>query len=427
MHARRPCSRASRAARLSAFLTSLSLTVSASVAAQTAVVEGLVIDANTRRPVPEAVVMLAGTSFSALTRADGNFRLPGVPAGTFTLRVSHLAYGEHTERIDVGAGEVVRLRITLSQAAITLEPISVEALSTVERAARGSGARLNVVTREEIERHVGTSMTMADVLMQHVAGVRVRRRENLVGQPICIEFRGGTAGPGRCNSPAVFLDGVRITNPTILYQQVDLRTIERMEVIPAAEAGVRFGTGALYGALLIESRRPGSVAAAERRTRYVEPVGFDWAQEPLPHRSTRVYAISLAASAVGLALGVAAAQQCIKLRDPARDRVVTDCEGLPTLGAAVAALALPALGGGIASRLTGRTERSSGRLLPALIGASMVLIPGYALLLSSQRNESPFLEWTGRGLLVLGVPFAVTTADRLFRSVREDWVQPPPR
>jgi hypothetical protein len=213
----------------------------------------------------------------------------------------------------------------------------------------------------------------------------------------------------------VYLDGVPITNPTTLYATLDPRMIESMEVIPAAEAGVRFGSGALYGALLIETIRPG---AARREAVVNRTPNFDWSTETESHRTGRVFVSSLLGNVGGAGLGLLAARQCLRLREPSNDSVITDCEALPTASAAVAAILLPALGGSIASGFAGRTDLSEGRLLPAAVGASMVLVPGYALVLSSRRNDSPGLQLVGYALIGVGAPLVATAADYLFRRLR---------
>jgi hypothetical protein len=48
----------------------------------------------------------------------------------------------------------------------------------------------------------------------------------------------------------------------------------------------------------------------------------------------------------------------------------------------------------------------------------MVLVPGYALVLSSRRNDSPGLQLVGYALIGVGAPLVATAADYLFRRLR---------
>ena len=69
-------------------------------------------------------------------------------------------------------------------------------------------------------------------------------------------------------------------------------------------------------------------------------------------------------------------------------------------------------------RLGGGTESSVGRILPALMGAGMMLFPGYAFSMSTAGGDVRLVNDIGYGFIVLGVQLAVTIADKLFRALR---------
>lgn len=390
------------------------------LSAQTSALLGQVVDEETQQPIADAAVALVGTVHSSVTDRRGAFRMQGLTPGRYVLRISHIAYGEHNLEIRVEGNATTSVRVVVSPTAILLERIIAEALSLEEQRRRGAGFQRRIVTRDQIALTEGTNMRLADVLRQHVPSVRIRRLERVAGTPICIELRSIRALDNTCLSPAVYLDGVPVTDATSLYGALDVRVIERMEVIPAAEAGVRYGTGALYGVLLIETRRASPDPHATRRTPLnTQRVNFDWSTEARPHRTGRVFATALLGNAAGAALGFAAADHCLSLRQPANDRLVSDCETLPAIGSGIAALIIPALAAGMASDLAGRTELSQGRLAPAAMAAGMSILPGYALVLSGQRADSDGLQWVGYGLIIVGAPVASTAADYLFRNFRK--------
>jgi hypothetical protein len=401
----------------SVFLLLLGLILAAPAAGQTVTVMGVVEDDRSGRPIGDAVVTVVGTAHTALTDPRGGFRITSIPPGSYMLRVAHVGYGEQSVRITVEV-EMGPVRLKLSESAVALEPLTVDVLSSDELRARGAGFRRSMVTRDQIALAENTNMTLPEVLRQYVPSVRVRRNERLVGSDVCIELRTirGTNGPS-CLSPAVYLDGVPVTNPTSLYSTLDPNMVESMEVVPAAEAGTRFGTGALYGALLIETRRPGT----GRGDRNVDPPkAFDWSQDERSHPLLRSFIYGFVGNAAGLAVGLAAANQCIGTRAPARDRIITHCDTWPTFGAGAAALFLPALGAGFGSGVGGRTDLSSGRLLPAAVGGAMALVPGYALLITSQRSDSDALRFLGTAIVAVGAPLVTTLSDHLFRRLRND-------
>lgn len=383
---------------------------------------GQLVDSTTSAPIVEAVVVLDGTSHSTLTDSRGRFILRNVRPGRYALRVSHLAYGDRSVEVEVEAGQPVNVILRLSGTAITLEPLEVEAFTADQLAARAAGFRRNIVKRDQIALAENTSLTLADVMRTYFPTVRVRREDRIVGGDTCIELRAirtiGRRTP--CLSPAVYVDGVPIMNPTPLYGSLDPRVIESIEVVPASEAGARYGTGALYGALLIETLRPGARNTDEPvRSQATGPRSFDWSQESASHPFTRSFAFSLVGNVAGLAIGLTAANECIGTRMPSNDRIVAKCDAWPTLGAAAAALALPAMGAGLGSWIGGRTDGSRGRFLPAAIGATMALVPGYALVLSSRRSDSGPMYWLGTSILAFGAPLVTTISDRLFRDRRQ--------
>ena len=371
---------------------------------------GIVQDAASGVPVAGAEVTLLGFG-TQVSDSLGAFDFGPIPAGDHVLRLRHLAYGTHEQDVALGP-EGARVEVRISQAAIELSPLRVEADRTD---ARALGYQQNRISREELAGFEGTTMDLGDILTYRIPGIRIKRDNVLMGLPYCIEFRGassgnflrgrGTTDPG-CNSPEVYLDGVLVSNPSSLYPSIPVETVESIEVIPPSEAGSRFGTGALWGAIVIESRRPGLPWStnAEEETPPAPAVRFDWNLEPEDHRGGRVFLSALAANAAGVALGLALSNECIRFRNPGFDSIVSDCSGEGTMLAAAAGVAIPAISAAAAARWTGDTELSRGRFMAASIGAAVALIPGYAFLISSRRDGSGAVEAMGGAMLLIGPP-----------------------
>ena len=392
----------------------------AGVASQQGEVMGRVVDGQTKEPVKGAAILLEGTSYRSTTDSLGLFRLTRVPAGRYRLQVQHIGYSTRSVNLDVSADVLRPVQIAVTATAIQLEPVIAEALSADERRDRGAGYRRGKVTRADIERAENTSMQFGELLRQAAPYMSVRRLER-VGSPICIELRAirGPEARPTCLAPAVFLDGVRITDPSHLYDNLELRTLESVEVVPANEAGVIYGTGALFGAILITTRRPGALSPdSARRVLATRSPSFNWNQDAQGHRTKRVFATTALGNGIGLAIGVSAAAQCVSLRKPAYDGLISDCSSLSTVGTAAAAVVLPALASSLASRWSGRTKQSQGLMTPAAMGTAMTILPGYALVFSGYRNDSESLKWVGYSLIVIGAPLVATAADYLFREFR---------
>jgi len=391
-------------------------------AQSTTTISGRLLDPGTDDPVAEAEVRLLGTPLLAVTNERGSFQFRDVSPGTYLLEIRHLAYGVHTEEIQVQEGSALSLQIGITREAIELEPLTVQVYTARDFRLRASGFQIQEVSREQLDLADLQGMNLGQVLEQNVPGVTVRESTALVGTPMCVEFRGARFGQfdGACRSPAVYLDGIPVNNPTFLYGSLDMGDIERMEMVPPAEAGVRFGTGALWGALVIETRVPGIREDSEEEFR-IGPLSmgaFDWSQEPKPHNTWKVFAYSFLGNAAGLAIGVPIAGRCIEVVSPSFDRVTSKCSGWPTMVSAVSGVAFPALGSVLGARYGGQTALSRGEFGPMAVAAVMALIPGYALEVSSRRSDWEKTSAVAKVILTVGVPAAVTFADRVFRKLR---------
>jgi iron complex outermembrane receptor protein len=122
--------------------------------AQSGMISGRVTDADGGRPVAGATVLaLAPTGTAAagtLTNDDGQFRL-SVPAGTYTLAVRRIGYGETERRgVIVTAGSAAEVDVAITARAIELNPTIVTATRSPEKA-QTAPAHAEVLTPQVIE------------------------------------------------------------------------------------------------------------------------------------------------------------------------------------------------------------------------------------------------------------------------------------
>jgi hypothetical protein len=382
------------------------------------------MDRETGEAVQDATVVLEGrdTAFMVVTDRRGLFRFDELGSGGYLVRVRHLAYGEHVEEVILEADAVVALRIMISQQAIELDPLVVEAMSQRERDFRSRGTMIQEVTREEIEDAARTSNHLGDVLRQTVPGLRVYDNASLPGSRVCIEFRGrrSVRFGGTCQNPMVILDGVRMYDPPSLYSMIELGSIERIEVVPPTEAGLLYGSESAFGVITIETKVWLTEEERETIPPHLRGGVYDWTLETNEHSWKKVFLTSFFGNAAGLAAGIAVGKQCIAFDELATDVFASRCDQLATAGSWIAAITLPLAGAALGARLGGGTAISHGRFFPAMVSGAIPLLPGYALMSASQQNAtSPSLR-AGQVFVLLGIPVAVTLADRLFRKFRED-------
>jgi hypothetical protein len=370
---------------------------------------GRVIDQGSQQPIPDVVVRVDGLAVQVVTDGDGMFLLLSVPIGERSLTIQHLSYGQHTRTVLVEPGEDLRLEARISQRAIELAPLVVEALNPLERRRVTSGFGVNEVVRDEIAEAARTGQSLSELLRDRLPGALMRGGTR---GSACLEVRGARRG-GRCNEVMVMLDGVQISNPGFLYTTMPLEQIERLELVSAGEAGARYGSAGGFGVLLIETRqgpRPSRAGLEEER----RLSGFDWSQEAEPYRWGRVWISSFLANAIGLGLSVAVARECFWVPETGSLGLRTRCGGAATVAVGALSMGLPTLGGSLAARWGGSTERSQGRVTASALSGALALTSGYLLML----HGSPVTETVGGALLALGVPTLITLSDRVFRVLR---------
>lgn len=88
---------------------------------QAGTIRGIAMDSTTGRPLEGATVRLSGTNRSARTDAFGDFEIPALAPGAYTLLVDHprlseLAISSPTTAVEVGAGAVAMARLEIPSA-----------------------------------------------------------------------------------------------------------------------------------------------------------------------------------------------------------------------------------------------------------------------------------------------------------------------
>lgn len=369
-------------------------------------VAGRLLDAGSGEPIGGATVELVGLGAQAVTDGEGAFRIAGVVPGEHELRVRHLAYGVHSETVRVPEGTGLALELRLSPRALELEPVDVEIL----RGKLSASTRSNVITRRQIEEIEPRARHVGDVVRAYIPSATVTETR---GGYLCLEFRGARSSRTTgCNFPLIVVDDLPVYSPATFLRDLRVDDLERIEFIPASEAGGQYGMGATHGVLVIATRRSAISAAAEP-LRPAGYLGYRWEDEPSGHPSARAFAGALVGSLGGTALGLVVLG-CF----PGSARSGAGCVEAKGVASGLSATALPLLGSVVGARLLGTTGRSSGRWLPMTVTGVLPAALGYAVYVEGSKSGFAGQRWLGGALVTVATPLVTTVADKFFRSLR---------
>lgn len=100
---------------------------------ETGMIQGKVIDSDTKRPLEAANIILQGTNLGVSSAKDGSFHLRYVPAGSYVLKVSYVGYSMKALPIQVSRGQALNLEVGLEPTVLPGQTIIVTATRARER------------------------------------------------------------------------------------------------------------------------------------------------------------------------------------------------------------------------------------------------------------------------------------------------------
>ena len=137
-----------------------------------------------KTPIENARVKVVGTDIIAETRADGSYRLWGIPAGQHAIEVRMLGFATALLRFEISAGAAMEMPITLVTVATALDTVRVSSSDGLSPAMRGF--------EERRRRGGGKFFTMQEITRMQVRSVSdILRR----APGIQIQNVGGVFGP----------------------------------------------------------------------------------------------------------------------------------------------------------------------------------------------------------------------------------------
>ncbi len=224
--------------------------------AQTATLEGRVLDASNSQPLPGANIVLTVPGSERMvaggaTGSDGSYRLPNLEAGQYEVAARFIGYTTSTQTLSISAGETRTLDFHLTPGGFDLDNVVVTASRQAEKVL-DAPASISVLGVREIESDV--TQSSVDVLRNTVgvdmAQTGVNRRE-VVLRGFNNAFSGATYVLTDNRHAAVPSLGVNVYSlmPTM---SIDL---ERIEVVRGPGSAL-YGPGVDAGVIHFISKDP---------------------------------------------------------------------------------------------------------------------------------------------------------------------------
>jgi TonB-linked SusC/RagA family outer membrane protein len=220
-------------------------------AARVGTIRGRVTDASSGDPLVTAQISVVGTSFGALTDANGAYTISGVPAGLYTIQVTRIGHATtQRENVLVTDGATLTLDFVLRTTALALEGVVVTGLADPTSARR---VPFTIARLSDENLQVPATNAIASI-QGKVAGASVIAPAQ-PGGGINILLRTPTS-INRTNAPLFVVDGVILAS-TFARSTADLGSldIESIEVVKGAAAASLYGSRAANGVVQIRTRR----------------------------------------------------------------------------------------------------------------------------------------------------------------------------
>src|SRR6266699_3180553 len=244
--------------------------------AQGGTVSGRVTDARTAEGIRAALITVTGTRLTALTGDSGQYRIAGVPSGTYTVTARRIGYTPGSQSVAVVADVESTVNFALAAAPTQLDAVVVTVTGEHRLAELG-----NVVGRVNADSLMQSApiKNFDDLLTARVPGVDVRQASGFTGQATNVRIRGINSLTVR-SEPIVIVDGVRVDNQpgdnalntdgghtqgynAIFYSygqwsgaltNLTPDEIESVEVVKGASAATLYGTDAANGVIVITTK-----------------------------------------------------------------------------------------------------------------------------------------------------------------------------
>jgi TonB-linked SusC/RagA family outer membrane protein len=241
----------------------------AASAQSTGNIAGRVLETGTNAPIASAQVQVVGTTRGAVSNETGAYRIAGIPAGQYTLRVLRIGFQSITQTVTVTNGETASADFLVPAVAIKLDEVVTTATGATERK-RETGNAIGTLQPSIAEQT--NSLNVAQQLTGKIPGVDVASPGGTLGSSSRIRIR-GAASVSLSNDPLVIVDGIRVNSSvgssTIgvggqtasRFNDINPEDIDTYTVLKGPAAAALYGTAAAPGVIVITTKRGRTGAA----------------------------------------------------------------------------------------------------------------------------------------------------------------------
>ena len=218
-------------------------------------------------PLGDALVVIEGTRFGGISKADGTYLITGVPDGRHSVRVRRIGYSVRTDTVTIAAGNAT-LDIVLRPVPTQLEEVVVTgSLSRTE--AKAVPAAVSIITADEIE---ARGITKVEDIFRTVPGVSALAdgQWNFYGN---ISIRGGNRIAGD-NTTKLLIDGVEVADDAMQLNDIDPASVERVEIFRGPQASTIYGSAASGGLIQIITKKGGDTNRKQPRIDATVSAGY---------------------------------------------------------------------------------------------------------------------------------------------------------
>ncbi|HLP37385.1 TonB-dependent receptor [Lacibacter sp.] len=234
------------------------------VVAQEKTVTGKVTD-ESGAPIPNASVIVKGTSIGTTTKTDGTFSI-SVPSTGKVLVFSSI--GMTSMEVNIGSKSVINQTMTSENKA--LEEVVVVGYQTVRRK-DVIGAVTSVAGKEIAQKPI---VNFTQLLQGKAPGMNVIGEGGRPGAGAFIRIR-GVGSINASSEPLIIVDGIQIASTA--FAQLNPNDIEDISVLKDASASAIYGSRAANGVLVVTTKR----GRGKPEVRYSFQYGQSDALDPL--------------------------------------------------------------------------------------------------------------------------------------------------